>query len=56
MDLTFSQEELDFQEEVKNFLSSEFPSDIKEKQDKRMPLKAEDIVKWQKILARLSSM
>ena len=52
MDLTFSQEELDFQEEVKNFLSSEFPSDIKEKQDKRMPLKAEDIVKWQKILAK----
>ena len=52
MDLTFSQDELDFQEEVKNFLSSEFPSGIKEKQDKRMPLKAEDIVKWQKILAK----
>ena len=52
MDLVFSQEDLDFQEEVRSFLASEYPSDIKEKQDKRLPLEAEDVIKWQKILAK----
>ena len=52
MDLVFSQEDLDFQEEVRSFLTSEYPSDIKEKQDKRLPLEAEDVIKWQKILAK----
>ena len=47
MDLVFSQEDLDFQEEVRSFLASEYPSDIKEKQDKRLPLEAEDVIKWQ---------
>ena len=52
MDLVFSQEDLDFQEEVRSFLTSEYPLDIKEKQDKRLPLEAEDVIKWQKILAK----
>ena len=51
MDLTFSKEDLDFQAEVRNFLTSEYPLAIKEKQDKRLPLEKEDIISWQKILA-----
>jgi len=51
MDLTFSKEDLDFQAEVRNFLTSEYPLGIKEKQDKRLPLEKEDIISWQKILA-----
>ena len=38
MDLTFSKEDLNFQKEVKEFLSSKYPLSIKEKQDKRLPL------------------
>ena len=51
MDLTFSKEDLDFQAEVRDFLTSEYPLGIKEKQDKRLPLEKEDIISWQKILA-----
>jgi alkylation response protein AidB-like acyl-CoA dehydrogenase len=52
MDLVFSQEDLDFQEEIRSFLTSEYPLDIKEKQDNRLPLEPEDTIKWQKILAK----
>ena len=51
MDLTFSKEDLDFQAEVRDFLTSEYPLAIKEKQYKRLPLEKEDIISWQKILA-----
>ena len=51
MDLTFSKEDIDFQAEVRDFLISEYPLEIKEKQDKRLPLEKEDIISWQKILA-----
>ena len=51
MDLTFSKEDLDFQTEVRDFLTSKYPLAIKEKQDKRLPLEKEDIISWQKILA-----
>ena len=54
MDLTFSKEDLDFQAEVRDFLTSEYPLAIKEKQDKRLPLEKEDIISWQKILASKS--
>ena len=51
MDLTFSKEDLDFQAEVRDFLTSEYPLALKEKQNKRLPLEKEDIISWQKILA-----
>jgi len=51
MDLTFSKEDLNFQSEVRDFISSEYPLDIKEKQDKRLSLEKEEIISWQKILA-----
>jgi len=52
MDLAFSQEDLDFQEEVKVFLKSEYSSEIKEKQEKGLPLERQDVVNWQKLLAK----
>ena len=50
MDLTFSDSDLSFRQEVVTFLENEYPADIKEKQDKRVPLEKEEIVRWQKIL------
>ncbi len=50
MDLTFSQQDLDFRDEVQSFILSEYPNLIKEKQDKRLPLAKKDIISWQKIL------
>ena len=50
MDLTFSDSDLSFRQEVVTFLENEYPVDIKEKQDKRVPLGKEEIVRWQKIL------
>ena len=51
MDLEFSKEDLEFQKEVLLFLDNHYPSEIKLKQDKRLPLIKEDVIKWQKILA-----
>ena len=50
MDLKFSDSDITFRQEVIDFLAAEYPSDIKEKQDKRIPLEKEEIVRWQKIL------
>ena len=48
MDLKFSESDLQFRQEVVSFLESEYPEDIKEKQDKRIPLEKDEIVRWQK--------
>ena len=50
MDLKFSESDVTFRQEVVSFLETEYPEDIKEKQDKRIPLEKEEIVRWQKIL------
>jgi len=52
MDLTFSKEDLDFQKEVQIFLKTKYPTEIKEKQEKGLPLDREDVIKWQKLLAK----
>ena len=51
MDLSFSKEDLDFRQEVVDFLDNNYPSDIKEMQDKRLPLDKEQNIRWQKILS-----
>ena len=48
MDLTFSDSDLSFRQEVIAFLNTGYPSDIKVKQDKRITLDKEEIVRWQK--------
>jgi len=50
MRVTFSREELDFQQEVRAFFRDEFPEDIRDKQDKGLELAADDMVRWQQIL------
>ena len=50
MDLKFSEADVTFREEVVNFLETDYPDDIKEKQDKRIPLEKDEIVRWQQIL------
>ena len=52
MDLTFSDSDLSFRQEVIAFLNTEYPSDIKEKQDKRITLDKEEIVRWQKFFIK----
>ena len=50
MNADFTAEELAFQEEVREFLRSEFPADLKTKVDASVRLDKEDMVRWQKIL------
>ena len=52
MNLSFSKEDLDFKQEVVDFLDSNYPGDIKERQDKRLPLDKEQNIRWQKILSK----
>ncbi len=53
MDVTFSKEDTDFQNEVKDWLEVNWPEDIREKQNKSalQKLSKEDLVAWQKRLA-----
>ncbi len=50
MNADFTEEELAFQQEVRDFLESEFPADIRAKVDNNIRLGKDDIVRWQKIL------
>lgn len=50
MHVTFSQEELAFQEEVRSFFRDEYPDDIREKQDRNIELLPEDFIRWQQLL------
>ena len=50
MNLSFSKEDQEFQQEVRTFIEQNYPSEIKEKQDQGIPLSKEDTVKWHKIL------
>ena len=50
MHVTFSPEELAFQEEVRAFFRDEFPEDMRQKRDKGMELDPEDQVRWQQLL------
>ena len=50
MHVSFTTEENDFQKEVNSFLNEKYPADIKEKQNKSIPLEKEDFIRWQKTL------
>ena len=50
MHVTFSPEELAFQEEVRAFFRDEFPEDMRQKRNKGMELDPEDQVRWQQLL------
>jgi alkylation response protein AidB-like acyl-CoA dehydrogenase len=50
MDVNFSNDELEFRQEVRQFFATEFPQDVLEKQAKAIPLEREDVVKWHKAM------
>ena len=52
MNLSFSEEDLSFQEEVRSFIADNYPADIKNKMDNGIPLSKEDILTWQRILSK----
>ena len=52
MNLSFSEEDLSFQNEVRSFIADNYPADIKNKMDNGIPLSKEDILTWQKILSK----
>lgn len=50
MNAAFTAEELQFQEDARQFLEAEFPKDIRAKVEQRIRLEKDDYVRWQKIL------
>ncbi|MFK8053190.1 MAG: acyl-CoA dehydrogenase family protein [Woeseiaceae bacterium] len=52
MDLNFSQEELAFQQEIRDFFTNHYPDDIREKMNRGIRLGKDDHVRWQKTLAK----
>ena len=50
MHVSFTNEENDFQKEVNSFFNEKYPADIKEKQNKSVPLEKDDFIRWQKTL------
>ena len=50
MHVSFSDEELEFQAEVRRFFAERFPADLKQKVDGDIPLERDDYIRWQKIL------
>lgn len=50
MHVTFSPQEITFQEEIKAFFRDEIPDDIRQKQAKGIALAPEDQIRWQQLL------
>ncbi len=52
MNLSFSEEDLKFQDEVRSFIAENYPADIKNKMDNGIPVSKDDIQNWQRILSK----
>ncbi len=50
MDLTFSQDEQSFREEVRRFVAERLPADVKRKVENGLRLQKDDYLRWQKTL------
>ncbi len=50
MDLTFSQDEQAFREEVRRFVAEKLPADVKHKVENGLRLEKDDYLRWQKAL------
>ena len=50
MNVDFSKEELEFQQEVRTFLKDKYPDDLRKKTDSGIALSREDFIRWQKIM------
>jgi alkylation response protein AidB-like acyl-CoA dehydrogenase len=50
MNIDLTEEELAFQEEIREFCRNEFPEEIRQKRDQGISLSRDDMVRWQKAL------
>ena len=50
MNIDLTAEELEFRNEVRDFLATEYPQDIRRKRDEGIELSREDMVRWHKVL------
>jgi len=50
MNVNFSADELEFQEEVRTFFREKYPEDLRRKRDHGIELSRDDVIRWQKIL------
>ena len=50
MHVSFSKDELAFEQEVRTFFREKYPADIRDKLNSGVPLSREDYIRWQKIL------
>ena len=50
MHVTFTDEELAFRDEVRNFFRNEIPEDIRRKQAEHVPLERDDYMRFQKCI------
>ena len=50
MNVDFSKEELEFQQDVRTFLRDKYPDDLREKTDSGITLSRDDLIRWQKIM------
>ena len=50
MNVDFSKEELEFQQEVRTFLKDKYPDDLRKKTDSGIAPSREDFIRWQKIM------
>ena len=50
MNVNLTAEEIAFRDEVRAFLASEYPDDIRAKQDQGVTLSRDDLIRWQRIL------
>ncbi len=52
MNIDLTKEELAFRDEVREFLATDYPQDIRRKQDEAIELSRDDMIRWQKTLYR----
>src|SRR5215467_5088772 len=52
MDLNYSTEELAFRDEVRSWLRSNLPDDLRQKMESYQELSKDDLLRWHKILAK----
>ena len=50
MNVDFSAEELEFQDEVRTFFKEKYPADLREQSDRGISFTRDDYIRWQKIL------
>ena len=52
MNINFSKEDLEFKDEVKEWLANEYPTHVKEKTDKGIRISKEDLIDFHKALSK----